>query len=74
MRVVPRLHAKRTVLWLSLLAILSSLAAGCGDDYNAPAPPATAEQKERTDKMREARQKLLPEGKNTFIEKAPKRP
>ena len=73
MRVLPRLHAKGTVLWLSLLAILSLLAGGCGDDHNAPAPTATAEQKEQLDKMKEARQKKLPPGKSTFIEKAPKR-
>jgi hypothetical protein len=73
MRVGPRLHAKGTVHWLSLLAILSSLAGGCGDDHAAPAPPATAEQKGQLDQMKEARQKMLPPGKSTFIEKAPKR-
>ena len=73
MRVVRRLHAKGTVLWLSLLAIPLSSAGGCGDDHNAPAPPATAEQKDQLDKMKEARQQKLPPGKSTFIEKAPKR-
>ena len=70
MRIVRLVHAKRTVFCLVLLVILS-LTTGCGDDHTAPAPPATPEQKERLDKMKDARSKLLPQGKSSFIEKAP---
>ncbi len=73
MHIVRLLHAKRMALCLGLLGLLA-LASGCGDSSTTEAPPATAEQKERTDKMKEARSKQFGTGGKRIVEKAPKKP
>lgn len=72
MRIVRLLHAKRMVLCLGLLGLLA-LSGGCSDNLNAPPPPATAEQKERTDKMRDARAKAVGPGGKRIVEKVQKK-
>jgi hypothetical protein len=69
MRIVRRLDAKRMVLCLCLLGMLG-LGSGCGDGSTTTAPPATPEQQERTDKLRNARKEALGvSGGKAIIEK-----
>jgi len=60
------------ILCLGLLGMLA-LAGGCSQDLTTAAPPATEEQKERTDKMREAREKAIGPGGKRIVDKTQKK-